>query len=83
MKRRRVVVPVTPKVFCNLVIDSGDDCVIFSVKSGIPKDAKFIGVNWDYQKDIFYVCYEHESFPETEFGYTLPDVKPEFTIYYV
>ena len=81
--RRRVSVRISPEFIGMMARDSGDDCIITSVQSQIPKDAKFIGVNWDFQRDCFYICFEHESFELISYGKILPEVMSTITSYYV
>lgn len=80
-KLRRVLVEVTPQVFGELCKSTGEECIFYHIE-GIPKDSKFVGCNYDMERQCFYVCFEHESFEEVEIGHKLPIKHIKIKTYY-
>ena len=82
MERRRVVIEATPDFIASLCKSTGDDCLILNI-DGVPKDSEFIGATYLFNRDIFQLAFEHESFDEVDVGCLAPTKMVKFTKYYV
>ena len=49
------------------------------IESGLPKDAKFLGCNYSWERQTFFLVYESEEFSEVKEGEMLP-VLPNTTL---
>lgn len=70
-KRKRVFMRVNPSAF-QLLFKEGKYEI---AEPAIPKDAKYIGTQYDWQTDSLLVCFEHKSFKPIPEGQYLPVIE--------
>lgn len=70
---RRAILKVSP-VFLGEFFRNGE--VHIKIESGLPDDAKFIGVQYDHKKDCFDLCYESTEFAEIKEDEPMPVLPP-------
>jgi len=82
--RQRIIIEASPEYVADFFRQTDDDsCKAYYIELGIPKDAKFIGINFDFQSNIFQICYEHPSFDLIEYGQRLPVKRIKIKTYYL
>ncbi|GAG80146.1 unnamed protein product [marine sediment metagenome] len=70
-KRKRVYVRVNPSAFQYLFKPGRYEIA----ESSIPKDAKYLGTQYDWQTDSLLICFEHKSFNPISEGVCLPIIE--------
>jgi hypothetical protein len=82
--RRRIIAEASPEYIADFFRSTEDDsCKAYYIESEIPKDAKFIGVHFNWQYGVFQICYEHPSFDLIEYGLKLPTKRINIRIYHI
>ena len=74
-KRKRVYLRVNPSAFQHFIKPGRYEIA----ESSIPKDAKYLGIKYDWETDSFLMCYEHKSFKPIPEGECLPVIE-SFTV---
>lgn len=54
------------------------DLGLIRVTKALPKDAKFLRANYDNVRDLFYLIFESEEWPEVLDGCAIEEFMPEF-----
>ncbi len=70
-KRKRVYMRVNPSAFQFLFKQGKYEIT----ESSIPKDAKYLGTQYDWQIDSLLICFEHKSFKPIPEGECLPVIE--------
>ena len=81
-ERRRKLVPVSSVFIMQQAWNTGT-VVHAKCTEGLPADASFIGLTYDFQRDIYYFCYQSAEWEEIPDGTMLPTFSPTFTNLYV
>lgn len=76
--RRLVRVVYTAELFRHLA-HADRPGLYHRVDRGIPLGAKRVGAGYDFERDSFYLVFEHESFPEVPEGEAIPPYFPVFS----
>jgi len=72
-KQRIACVLIAPRLLGDTVKETGRSIV---VEKGIPKDAEFLGVNYDSSIRCFRALFKHPSFKESYEGDVIPEFSP-------
>ncbi len=76
-ERRRKLVPVSG-IFMHEGAPHTGDVVHFKCTEGLPADATFIGLTYDYMRDMYYFCYQSSEWDETPDGMMLSLLNPQY-----
>lgn len=48
---------------------------------GLPNDARFVGMSYDYQRDLYGLCFESETWEPIPLGQMLPTINPRYRLW--
>lgn len=65
-----MILLITPQIFESFCVEG----TVIIEKSPIPKKAKWIGTNYDWERGCFAVCFEDKSFEPVPDGYIIPQI---------
>lgn len=67
---RRMMLLINPHIIESFCIEG----TIVIEKSPIPKTAKWIGTNYDWERGCFAICFEDKSFKPVPYGHIIPQI---------
>jgi len=70
--RKRVFVEISPDALKYFLVPGEFEVL----SSPVPRDAKYLGIQYDVIVDRFLVCFEHKSFKPIPYGERLPILEP-------
>ena len=76
-ERRRKLVPVS-SIFMHDQLWAADTFMHVKCVDGLPKDATFISLTYDFIRDAYYFCYQSAEWNEVPDGMMLPVFYPTF-----
>lgn len=80
-KLNRAILRVSPE-FLGMFFTGSYREIHVQIKAGLPKDARFIGANYNHERNTFDLCYESKEFADTPDGEELPVLpRPEINEY--
>jgi hypothetical protein len=82
IKRRIKLVEIDPRYLEDVLLTTGDDCIILDIK-GVPKGSRLINLGYDSYRNLITCLFEHKSFDEVPECEVIPRLNIEFNRYYV
>lgn len=70
--RKLGIISITPEVVVELLSNGTH---IYEVIKGIPKDAKVVGVDYEYVSNVIRIMLEHDSYYAIGEGHVVPEVE--------
>lgn len=76
-ERRRKLVPVSPDFLYEMFTQG--NTIHAKCTRGLPNDARFIGISYDPQRDVYYLCFEAAEWEPVALGLMLPELNVQYT----